>query len=136
MCFLLPVLLFFTLPSQIMKMEIQFLSQLEISPYHNDYFILDDDYYVRINNKNIIIKKSFVTDFASVPRILTPIFPVNDTKTIEPALIHDYLYRYHDFNRKESDDIFYHALLKKKYPKWKAFCMWAGVRLFGFQFWQ
>jgi hypothetical protein len=81
----------------------------------------------------------FETDLASIPRILTPIFPIVGD-SIVPSIKHDWNYlhgaQYHGYSRKDADRLFYHALIGYGNPKWRAKLMYWGVRLFGATHWK
>lgn len=78
----------------------------------------------------------FVTDYASVPRLPLVYALVGDTGHRE-AVIHDYLYRHGapTWTRRQADQIFRDALLEHE-PAWRAWLMWAGVRLGGRRAWR
>lgn len=48
-----------------------------------------------------------------------------------PAVIHDYLYGTANLSRRECDEVFYNALRSSGIARWRAWLMWAGVRLGG-----
>lgn len=80
--------------------------------------------------REIIVNPGFITDFASVPRILWSILPPYD-KYGKAAVIHDFCYGNVCFPRKECDYAFKVGMEVLKVPKWKIYVMWLGVRLFG-----
>ena len=80
--------------------------------------------------KKITIPKGFITDFASTPRILYPIFPPIGIYN-KACIIHDYLYQEKTFPRKTCDLYFLQAMKILGVPKWKRNLMFAAVRLFG-----
>ena len=107
-------------------------------------------------SKDIIwVPVDFVTDFASVPRILWAFLPYWG-KYGKGAVLHDYLYQFirwmleqpqykplfdhfyyaKDNPRKFADDIFYEAMLVGKTKPWKAKLMYRGVRLLGWLAWR
>lgn len=47
------------------------------------------------------------------------------------AIIHDRLYATKELSRKASDQVFYHALRASAVARWRAWLMYAGVRLGG-----
>ncbi len=75
------------------------------------------------------------TDLASIPRLLTPLLPVNDTHRAA-AVLHDYLYRTHVVSRRLADKIFRQAMEELGVSAWKRWAMWAGVRLGGWVGWR
>jgi hypothetical protein len=123
--------------------DIRFLNQPVIKPYEKFDFKLAEPFEVQIKTKRprtsrlITIRKGFVTDLASVPRIMWACYSPNDARTIPAAILHDYLYRYKlDFTRKEVDDMFYFALVKGHTKPRTALKYYIGVRLFGWMFYQ
>lgn len=48
-----------------------------------------------------------------------------------PAVIHDYLYGTATLSRRECDEVFYNALRASGVARWRAWLMWAGVRIGG-----
>lgn len=48
-----------------------------------------------------------------------------------PAVIHDWLYSTGGLSRKASDEVFYNALRSSRTARWRAWLMWAGVRIGG-----
>ena len=94
------------------------------------------EYHVGQYPSDEIIKVpvGFVTNFASVPRIFWVIIsPVDDHG--KAAVTHDYCYSMHYHSRKRSDEIFKEALEVLGVKKWKVFCMYWAVRLFGSPNW-
>lgn len=85
----------------------------------------------------ITVPTGFITDFASVPRVPVVFLLVGNTAS-EAAVLHDYIYKTlpHPFTREEADDILYEASLATGVPKWRAWIIWAGVRMFGCKFWK
>jgi len=76
------------------------------------------------------VPAGFETDFASVPR-LPIIFDLVGEYGHAAATLHDYLYRTKVVPRDEADALFYRALRKTGIAKWRAWIMWAGVRIGG-----
>lgn len=78
----------------------------------------------------VTVPAGFLTDFASVPRL-----PVAYLLTAncghEAAVIHDWLYTTHEVPRAKADAVFEEALLAGGEPTWRAWLMWAGVRIGG-----
>lgn len=106
-------------------------------PFKNDRFMLCENFIVRIDGKIITIPKGFITDLASIPRIFWAIDAPNDTESIAPAILHDYMYSADSnfsYTRRDTDIIFYYALLANGANTFTAYRYWLGVRLFGFKF--
>jgi hypothetical protein len=100
---------------------------LTISPVGVKLWEVREDY--RHDGASVIVPEGFVTDLASVPRILWAIFPPFGRYT-EAAVVHDYLYRI-EADRKEADKEFYYIMRDEGVKKWKAKLMYWAVRLFG-----
>lgn len=93
------------------------------------------------------IPEGFQTDLASLPPIAGLLALSNaDPRLVAPAILHDYLYRTgaifalnHNtgsvdriiLNRREKDAIFWQKMVDFALPRWKAWLVWAAVRLFG-----
>lgn len=123
--------------------DIKFLNRPIISPYSKFDFKLAQQFDVHIKSiqtkaiRTISIRRGFVTDLASVPRIMWSCYSPNDSRTIPAAILHDYLYRYKlGFTRKEVDDIFFYALIKAHTKPMRAIKYYIGVRVFGWMFYQ
>ena len=83
------------------------------------------------------VPELFMTDLASIPRLLTWLIPRYGRHS-QAAVLHDWLYRNagHGYNRRESDRMFYNAMVAMKVRKSRAFVMWAAVRGFGWATWR
>lgn len=119
-----------------------FITELVIKPANHDEWELVEplDYYCYRYETIIVVPAGFVMDLASIPRLLTPIFPVHGKYT-RAAAIHDWLYaqrgfvknRY--FTRKECDIIFEDAMAELGVSWIKRKLMYAAVRLGGWLAW-
>lgn len=87
-------------------------------------------YAVRDTSTTLDIPIGFVTDYASIPRILRPIITGHDN-TKKPAVLHDYLYRKGIGKRKWADKLFLVAMKECGVPWWKRRMAYRGVRLGG-----
>ena len=86
----------------------------------------------RVNGKDFQIPAQFETDLANIPRIVWPYISPFHSSLIRAAIIHDYLYtKTCDFNRKDTDLIFYYMLIKDGISPLEALIMYYSVRLFG-----
>lgn len=80
--------------------------------------------------RTVTVPAGFVTDFASVPRI--PVAFLLAGGCADPAaVIHDWLYTTHEVDRATADAVFREAILAGGDPSWRAWLMWAGVRIGG-----
>ena len=86
------------------------------------------------SGNSIDVPAGFMTDFASVPRLLWAILP-RWGKYGNAAVIHDYCYWEQSRSRKESDRIFREAMDVLKVPAFTARLMYRAVRLFGYFAW-
>jgi len=85
----------------------------------------------------IVAPKDFISNGASIPRFLWPIFghPFHN-ENIEPAVIHDFTYRYYYniLTRLQCDKMFYDGLILRK-NSCSAAAMYVGVRRFAGPAW-
>lgn len=112
-----------------------------------NYEVLQDFEYYRDNNKEckITIKKGFITDFASVPRIFWSIFPPFGRYT-KCAVLHDrlceaFLNKEHWdtltqtknknlVTRKEADNVFLESMRAIKVKPFTAYTLYFFVRVY------
>jgi hypothetical protein len=84
---------------------------------------------------DIHVPKGFVTNYASIDvfhnAFLFPIYALFAGYGNYASTIHDYLYRTGSMGRKEADSVFYEALRTEGVARWRAWLMWAGVRVGG-----
>jgi hypothetical protein len=83
-----------------------------------------------IGGINVEIPAGFVTDFASVPRLLWPLFPPTGP-WCEAAVIHDYLCRHQGCSRFLADAMFREAMHLLGVPVWRRVLMYYAVRFYG-----
>ncbi len=76
----------------------------------------------------VLIPKGFVTDGASVPRMLWWLFPPTG-RYMEAALLHDYLLQEHP--RYYADHQFLSSMTRLGVAKWRRQVMFYAVRIFG-----
>jgi hypothetical protein len=76
----------------------------------------------------------FINDIASIPRIFWPILSPFD-EYAKAAVLHDWLYFTGMFPKVETEAIFKEAMEVLNVPKWKIFCLYWAVYLFGFFAW-
>jgi len=86
------------------------------------------------SNEKINVPEGFVTDFASVPRILWGVFP-RWGKYGNAAVIHDYLYWQQKYSRKRADDIFLEAMEVLSVGWFQKYSLYYAVRIFGWFAW-
>ena len=109
----------------------EFIGKLILIDVDGDSWILDEPFgYMSKAGNRIMVPSGFVTDLASVPRLFWRIFPKSGPYN-KAAVIHDWMYRNHLFDRYDCDDIFLDAMLFDGVGYFKAHLIWAGVRLGG-----
>jgi len=92
-----------------------------------------------LTNEVINVPVGFETDFASVPRVPIAFLLCGDTAS-KPAALHDWLYtatkgKHPVRDRSTADAILKEAALCEGVPKWRAWMLWAGVRIGGASHW-
>lgn len=91
-------------------------------------------YYQNDSTKiEVEVPEGFITDFASTPRLLYPIFPPIG-KYNKAAMVHDFLYNKNcplKLTRKQCDQFFLQGMEVLEVPKWKRIAMYLAVRLMG-----
>ena len=94
-----------------------------------DLVLADDDERV------ITVPAGFTTDFASIKVLhnafLFVLFALVSGYGNYAATVHDFLYSEGRVNRKEADAVLYRALRAEGVARWRAWLMWAGVRIGG-----
>lgn len=80
--------------------------------------------------ETIVVPQGFITDLASVPRILWSIFPPHG-EYAKAAIVHDYMYDNAIGSKAEADLVFLEGLEVLNVPKWKRKVLYTAVRLFG-----
>jgi hypothetical protein len=106
-------------------------------PMYEYNFSVCKDYPFKVDNDIYVVPEGFVTDLASIPRILWPLYAPNHVETIPAAVIHDYLYFCPgNFSRQDVDYIFYQALINEGIKTSTALKYWLAVRTFGWRYFQ
>ncbi|MFA5240508.1 MAG: DUF1353 domain-containing protein [Phycisphaerae bacterium] len=115
--------------------KVQYLNAPELVPYDGFSFKLNAPFLAVVNRQVFVVPRGFITDLASVPRFLWPLYPPQDTRTIRPAILHDYMYQqYTGLSRIQADRIFYYGLLENGLSKSKSLKYYYGVRMVGWLF--
>lgn len=114
-----------------------FTSDLIVKSYDDTRWELIEEFYFYFEEDNkekgVIVHKGFITDFASVPRILWSILPPTGRYT-KAAVLHDFLYSNAsklDFTRKQCDQMFLLAMEILGVKKWVRKTIYRAVRIFG-----
>ena len=84
----------------------------------------------------ITVPVGYITDFASIPRLCWRLIGHPAGKYGKAAVIHDFLYSSHRYNRKRSDEIFYEAMGVSGVVLWKRKIIYRAVRMFGMFAWK
>lgn len=95
----------------------------------NHTWILESElvYSSDLTEKHIIVPRGFETDLASIPRIVTPIIPINGHHRA-PAIVHDYLCRTWSISQRDlADRIFLEAMKERGVERWRRTLMYLAV---------
>lgn len=128
-----------------------FTSELKVSPINDSKWSVLESFVYYIGEKGsrdfVEVPPGFVTDFASIPRILWTILPPWG-KYGKAAVVHDYLYTAHSrkqvtetdkidvpVTRSEADRIFLEAMEVLGVNKFTRYSMYYAVRIFGNKPW-
>jgi len=111
-----------------------FLSDLHTKAYGSAEVELTKELIYLTNADSLIkVPVGFISDYASIPRLLTPIIPVMG-KHRKAAVVHDRLYKEtghtatKTYSRVECDKIFLEAMKDCGVSTWKRYTMYWGVR--------
>lgn len=104
--------------------------QVELQPDRKTWSLLASFSYLDPDHGMIEVPACFTTDFASVPRLpLT--FALLGQYGHAAAVLHDFLYGTGRLPREAADRVFLNALRSSGIARWRAWLMWAGVRVGG-----
>lgn len=104
--------------------------QAELLPDRKTWRLLAPFSYLDPDHGLIEVPAGFETDFASVPRWpLT--FALLGQYGHAAAVLHDRLYSTGQLSRADADRVFLNALRSSGIARWRAWLMWAGVRIGG-----
>lgn len=101
-----------------------------ISPFEYHRFVYPNP----VEEQVIKVPVGFVNDIASIPRLFWSILSPFD-EYAKAAVLHDWLYYKGLFSKGETEYIFREAMEVLNVPKWKRFCLFWAVFLFGFFAW-
>jgi hypothetical protein len=122
--------------------EAKFLGQMEIAPasqYDTSRWMLVNPviYQSVVAQQIFIVPRGFVTDLASVPRIVPFAYALFGNTSNEAAVVHDYLYSApHSTTREMADAVLREASAVTRVAAWRRWPMWLGVRVFGWLHWR
>lgn len=89
------------------------------------------EYYSALLDERIEVPAGFVTDLASVPRLIVA-YSIFGGHASWEAVVHDYLYRTRlDLSERLCDDVFLEAMISDGEPAWRRQLMYRAVRWFG-----
>lgn len=92
-------------------------------------------YQTDLLSRVVVAPFGFVTDFASVPRILG-VYDLVGGRCNRAAVIHDWLYTSREVERLTADQIFAEAILASGYSRLTAFIFYTAVRFGGASHWE
>lgn len=82
---------------------------------------------------DVTVPAGFITNYASIDVfhnvLLFPVYALFAGYGNYSSTVHDYLYTTRQFSRKDADKLFYECLRAEGVARWRAWLMWAGVRL-------
>jgi hypothetical protein len=96
--------------------------------------LVEDLIYVTRNIERIDVPKGFITDFASIPRVLWTLVGEPSGPWGPAAVVHDFIYQTGFLPRVEADQVFRDAMIELGVRRTKAWLMWAAVRTAGWRF--
>lgn len=112
-----------------------FLSALDLRDADNTddgkwILMADLVYQSDVAGQTFTVPAGFQTDLASVPR-LPLVFLLAGDSARKASVVHDWLYTTHPVPREVADAVLKEASLATGVPVWRAWLMWAGVRVGG-----
>lgn len=108
----------------------RFLDPLLLRAYDRGEWVLTNDFrYQALDGTVYTAPRYFITDLASVPWVVKPLF--RDIEDREAGVIHDWLYCQNQLPRAVCDALFYEMLLALGADKRRAGLMYAGLRVGG-----
>lgn len=117
-----------------------FLTELIVKPVHDDEWEMVEPLLYVHGDKRIQVPSGFRMDLASIPRVLTWLFPVHGRYT-RAAVVHDWLYANKGivpagiFLRADADKIFLDAMKELGVGWFTRQAMYRAVRLGGWINW-
>ena len=115
-----------------------FTDKLVVSPLKKHQWVLERDLTYEIGHKGsgkeIVAPEGFITDFASIPRLLWSIYSPFDTY-LQAAVIHDWLYWEQTQTRKRADQIFTEGMKVLGVGIFTRNILFQNVRVFGWMAW-
>lgn len=112
----------------------KFLDDPTLKVHGDDWRLVLPLIYLCDDYTAITVPAGFVTDLASIPRLLHPLIPVNGRHRAA-AIVHDYLYASQTTSRAEADAIFLEAMASCGVRWSQRWAMYAAVRIGGWLAW-
>ena len=109
---------------------------LENIPYHPQEMMVYKPLRYCNLKLDIIVLPGFITDGASVPKLLQNIYPPFSGRYIEAAVLHDALYMSESLSRLQADKLFLEAMETLGVSWWKRMTMYYAVRAAGWYVWR
>ena len=113
----------------------RFTTTLKTEQTDRRTYTLLDDLVLADDERVITVPAGFTTDFASIKVLhnafLFVLFALVSGYGNYAATVHDWLYLTGEVSRKEADLVLYRALRAEGVARWRAWLMWAGVRIGG-----
>ena len=107
-------------------------NDLVLKKIDSKHYQLAEDLIFKNNKYEITVMKNFITDGASVPKILKNIFSAFEGNYTKAAVIHDALYQSNSLNRKTNDLLFLEMMKELKTSFLTRYLMYYAVKFFGF----
>jgi len=115
---------------------VAFLTPLDLRAYKpHEWVLLLALIYMTKGGTRYIVPRGFITDLASIPRLLRALFDINGLSRA-PAVLHDFLYCIHYTTRAEADALFLEALEAAGVGWATRWSMYLGVRSGGWIYWR
>lgn len=112
-----------------------FASRLEVRAHEpGEWLLVQPLAYTPRKGEVVTVPAGFITDLASIPRLLRSVYDTQD-ECREPAVLHDYCYSMQFTTREEADALFLEAMERSGVGWLKRRSMWLGVRAGGWAYW-
>ncbi|NMF98373.1 DUF1353 domain-containing protein [Aromatoleum toluolicum] len=107
---------------------------LRVGEQDGEWILETPVWYRTASGADLVVPSGFVTDLASIPRLLHAVMPVNGAHRAA-AILHDWLYETQQFTRAQSDCLFLAAMADSGVGLAQRYAMYAGVRVGGWLPW-
>lgn len=107
---------------------------LRVGEQDGEWILETPVYYRTQAGDDLVVPPGFVTDLASIPRLLHALMPVNGSHRAA-AILHDWLYETQKFSRAQSDRLFLEAMAESGVRWTQRQAMYLGVRIGGWVPW-